>query len=131
MANLLKIKDIANSKKIPLKTLAEKVDITPQALSRMMRLGSTNTETLERIAEILGVSASIFFESDDNINELNNIHSPMSINGHNINGCYLNDSKIIETALSEIASQRKVTEIAQKHISELTAVVLNLTKQHK
>lgn len=63
MAYLLKIKDIAKEKNIAMKDLAERAGLTPQTLSRLMRTGTTNTETLERIADILGVSASVFFES--------------------------------------------------------------------
>lgn len=62
MANLGIIKTIATQKGIPLNELAERVGMTSQSLSKIMREGSTKIETLERIAGILGVSPSVFFE---------------------------------------------------------------------
>ena len=62
MANLGIIKTIATQRGIPLNELAERVGMTAQSLSKIMREGSTKIETLERIASILGVSPSIFFE---------------------------------------------------------------------
>lgn len=61
MANLQKIKTLAREKNISLDTLANNLGITAQALSKAIRLNSTKIETLERIAEQLGVSPCEFF----------------------------------------------------------------------
>ncbi len=61
MANLQKIKILAREKNISLDALANNLGITPQALSKAIRLNSTKIETLERIAEQLGVSPCEFF----------------------------------------------------------------------
>lgn len=66
MANLQLIKDIAEQKNIPLATIASELGITPQALSKLMRNNSTKIDTLEKIAQILKVSVTVFF--DDSIN---------------------------------------------------------------
>lgn len=66
MANLQLIKEIAERKNIPLATIASELGITPQALSKIMRNNSTKIETLERIAQILKVSVTVFF--DDAVN---------------------------------------------------------------
>lgn len=128
MANLLKIKELAQEKNIALKDIANEVGITPQALSKLMRLGSTNTDTLERIANKLGVSAAVFFDSPSAGEGQNVVDSPMTISGHHIKGNRLNDSRILEKALNEIAEHRKIIAKSQEHISELTTAVLQLTK---
>lgn len=64
MANLRIIKDLAEKKNIPLARLAEETGITSQALSKLMRINSTKIDTLEKIAQILKVSITVFFEED-------------------------------------------------------------------
>ena len=113
MANLLRIKELAKEKNIAIKDLAEKVGITPQALSKLMRLGSTNTDTLERIASLLGVSAAVFFEPVNAPAELQEVDAPSVINGHHIKGNRVNDSRLLEKAIDEIAEQRKLLTISQ------------------
>lgn len=64
MANLQLIKDIAERKNIPLATIASELGITPQALSKLMRNNSTKIDTLEKIAQILKVSVTVFFDEN-------------------------------------------------------------------
>lgn len=66
MANLQLIKDIAEQKNIPLATIASELGITPQALSKLMRNNSTKIDTLEKIAQILKVSVTVFFDNGVN-----------------------------------------------------------------
>ena len=65
MANLQKIKEIAEEKNISLSALAGELGITPQALFKLMRNNSTKIETLEKIATILKVPVVSFFEDGD------------------------------------------------------------------
>ena len=67
MANLQLIKILARERCIPLDELAKELEITPQALSKIIRLNSTKIETLERIAEKLKVSPCVFFASPEEI----------------------------------------------------------------
>ena len=62
MANLHLIKVLARKKNLTLKEVAEQLGITQQALSLLIRTGTTRIDTLERIAELLDVSPAIFFE---------------------------------------------------------------------
>lgn len=72
MANLLIIKDLADRQNISLKDLAEELNMTPDGLQKMMKRNSTKTETLEKIAGILGVQAGIFFDGYNSANQLIN-----------------------------------------------------------
>lgn len=62
MANLQKIKVLAKEKGVTINDLAEQLGITPQAIHLMVRENSTKTDTLERIANILNVPISAFFD---------------------------------------------------------------------
>lgn len=136
MANLLLIKELAKRRKIPLKTLAENIGMKPEALSTMMRNGTTNTKTLEKIAEILKVSPAVFFEeqvsnsSEDfslsNLNELKDL-----INGKDIHHNNVNNSKVLEKALDEIGEHRKLLTASHKNITTITKAILKLIDCNK
>ena len=64
MLNLQKVKDLAKDKNISLNEVAEKLEMSPQALSRMLKENSTKVSTLEQFASIFGVSVSYFFDED-------------------------------------------------------------------
>lgn len=69
MLNLQKVKDLAKDKNISLNEVAEKLEMSPQALSRMLKENSTKVSTLEQLASIFGVSVSYFFDEDTIENE--------------------------------------------------------------
>lgn len=62
MANLQKIKDIAENKGVSVRDLAERVGIKENQIHVMCRTNSTKIDTLERIAHVLNVSISEFFD---------------------------------------------------------------------
>ena len=64
MANLKKIKDLAQQRGINLAQIAEAANITPTGLSVLLRENSTRVDTLEKIADFLGVPISTFFNDD-------------------------------------------------------------------
>lgn len=70
MINLMKIKQVAREKKISLKELSKQVGITEQGLQNMMKKNTCNLSTLQKIAEALGVSESIFFDSPVHTNTI-------------------------------------------------------------
>jgi len=63
--NYSKIKFLANEKKITLKQICANVEITEQGLQRMFLNNSMKIETMEKIAKVLQVPASYFFEDDN------------------------------------------------------------------
>ena len=62
MANFKLIKEIAKEKGISIRGIAREMGVADRSLHHLIKTGSTNTTTLERIAGILGVSAGIFFD---------------------------------------------------------------------
>ncbi|WP_305295310.1 helix-turn-helix domain-containing protein, partial [Paramuribaculum intestinale] len=64
MANLNLIKALAESKNIPITQLAQAVGVSEQQIHLMVRKNSTKIETLEKIARVLNVSVSVFFDED-------------------------------------------------------------------
>lgn len=64
MANFNIIRDLADTKNISLKDIANKIGISADGLQKIIRNGSTKTATIEEIARILEVPVGIFF--DDN-----------------------------------------------------------------
>lgn len=122
MANLQLIKEFADKKNITLAQIANELGITPQALSKIMRNNSTKIETLERIADILKVSVTLFFDKPENKGVKQVSHgdcSPNTIGDGNV--LKIEAPKIVDRLLLEIAEQRKasqeqITE-SQKQIS--------------
>ncbi len=74
MANLHIIRDLLIDKGMTLRNLAEQLGVTEQGLQKAIRTNSTKIETLEKIASILNVSISAFFETkgfvEDNENTI-------------------------------------------------------------
>lgn len=123
MANLQIIKELASAKNMTLDQLSRSLGITPQALSKIMRENSTKIDTLERIANVLGVPVAVFFEtkSCEKEQEAKESHSYAQTeqttygdNSPNVNGDnnQLGDSANVAKALSEIAEHRKLLEKA-------------------
>lgn len=79
MAKLHLIKIIAREKKVSIRDLASRVGITEQGLQRIIRENTSKVETLELIANALGVPASIFL---DEVNPNNTASGTQSIAGH-------------------------------------------------
>lgn len=86
MAQLQHIKSIAQARQISIEQLAEQVGIKSQAIHLMVRTGSTRIETLEKIAEVLGVPCKIFFDEKFKIDDFQRLviqghHNPFSLYG--------------------------------------------------
>lgn len=62
MANLLIIRDLCEQKKITIRELAKRIGRDTSSIQSAIRRGSTNTTTVELIANELGVPAGIFFD---------------------------------------------------------------------
>ena len=62
MANLQLIKTLAERQKMPITELAERAGISEQQIHLMVRTNSTKITTLEKIASILEVPVTVFFD---------------------------------------------------------------------
>jgi transcriptional regulator with XRE-family HTH domain len=67
MANLQKIKELANERNLSLHRLANELNMATSTLSAMIKSGSTSTKTLEAIAAVLGVPVSVFFDDTPSV----------------------------------------------------------------
>ena len=68
MANLLLIRDLCETNKIKIRELASRIGKDESSIQSMIRTGSTNTKTLEAIAEVFNVSPGIFFDNPSESN---------------------------------------------------------------
>lgn len=116
MAHLQYIKSIAQARRISIEQLAAKVGVKSQAIHLMVRTGSTRIETLEKIAEILNVPCSIFFDEQFRIDDFQRLvikghHNPFSLYG---------SANIYEAAKNEASAD---TETIIKTKDELIATL--------
>jgi len=111
MANFLIIRDLCKQKKITIRELANRVGIGESALQSLIKNGSTNTLTLEKIAKELDVNAGVFFgETQSAI--LNNVNSP--------NSALLNGNGTITT---ENANYQEIIKKMQEQIDSLIEII--------
>lgn len=89
MANLSIIRELCKSNNISLKDLAEKISMSENGLQRILKTNSTKIETIEKIADVLGVDVMDFFQpayiNDDIVltDFVNNIHNAVLCKRYN------------------------------------------------
>lgn len=112
MANLQKIKEIAEKKKISIRELADRVGLKENQIHVMCRTNSTKIDTLEKIANELGVSVSYFFDDDVTIMEKYEQNGDHNLQAHQIDklemvdrrdgsSCTLGDENCSSAVLAE------------------------------
>lgn len=79
MANLLLIRDLCEKNKIKIRELAFRIGKDESSIQSMIRTGSTNTKTLEAIAEVFNVSPGIFFDNPLESNTENSLNKEAEI----------------------------------------------------
>lgn len=67
MANLWKIKDLMNEKKITYEVLSSKTGISVSGIFKLIKNNSGTTDNVEAIAKALGVRVGVFFDDDNEI----------------------------------------------------------------
>jgi transcriptional regulator with XRE-family HTH domain len=70
-----RIKTELDRKRISIRDLCYKIDITEQGLHQMIRNKSMKIEVLERISQVLGVPVSFWFGNDSSPSDLRSIES--------------------------------------------------------
>lgn len=84
MANLQLIKELAEQRKMPIRTLAEKVGLQENRIHVICKTNSTKIETLEKIAAALNVSVKVFFDDDVTFREEYHAHGDKGMAVKNI-----------------------------------------------
>lgn len=79
MANLLLIRDLCEKNKIKIRELASRIGKDESSIQSMIRTGSTNTKTLEAIAEVFNISPGIFFDNPLESNTENSLNKEAEI----------------------------------------------------
>jgi DNA-binding Xre family transcriptional regulator len=101
--NLLRIKSLAEKKKVAIRQLAIQIDMSEQNLHKCIKENRIEAGQLEKIAQILGVQIGYFFEETDSSISITMEHNG---NGHNIAGkdISINECKKEIEHLKEIIS---------------------------
>lgn len=73
MANLILIRDLCGKKKMTIRELANKIGRNECTIQTAIRKGTTNTNTIELIANALGVPAGIFFDDYNDSSEVSEL----------------------------------------------------------
>jgi transcriptional regulator with XRE-family HTH domain len=133
MANLLLIRDLCKKKGVTIRELANRVGIGESALQALIKNGSTNTSTLEKISNELEVSPGIFFEvspkfSIDNVS--GNSNSPIGNTTIGDNNFY-NAQPPIEMVIKEASyGYQSIIRTYQEHSDRLLNIIDKLTDKY-
>ena len=73
------IRDLCEKNKIKIRELASRIGKDESSIQSMIRTGSTNTKTLEAIAEVFNVSPGIFFDNPLESNTENSLNKEAEI----------------------------------------------------
>jgi transcriptional regulator with XRE-family HTH domain len=84
MANFQIIKDLCEKKNITIRELATRIGMRDEAVHHLVKKGSTNTSTLEKIAQELDVPVGYFF--DDTPNNITANHGSVALGNHSVAG---------------------------------------------
>lgn len=134
MVNLSKIKELAKDKDITIKSLAAQAGITEQGLHKMIKDNSASADTLDKVAQALGVSPVVFFQDSKDIDDSTKVKSKEieaqdlsdALVGKNIHHNNINNSAVLMKALNEISEHRKLISESHKNLTELTKAVVRL-----
>lgn len=107
MANLHKIRELCEEKKLSIRELSKRVGKDESTIQALIRNGSTNTMTLEIIAKELNVHPGIFFDN----------YNPSGINQNGNGNINAIGNKIT------IAAFENELKIARKEIESLEAIL--------
>ncbi len=121
MANLQKIKDIAERKKISIRELAERVGLKENQIHVMCRTNSTKIDTLEKIAIELGVSVACFFDGDVTITERYEQHGDHNLQAHQIDKLKITDNRGVPSCTLD--NQQCSSAVLAERVKSLQALV--------
>lgn len=110
--NLLLIKDFCERKKIEIKRLAEETGMSEQNFHRCIRINKMQAGDLEKVAHILNVPISTFFDEVDSSNSIiNGDKSAASIYGNATTITIDDKDKEIEHLKELLAEKERTIQI--------------------
>lgn len=125
MANLQKIKDLAEARKISIRELAEKVGVKENQIHVMCRTNSTKIDTLEKIAHELGVSAAYFFDDEITIEKKEfNSTGERSLLADHIDKVDMRDQRILPPATGSSSKGKLSYEELEAKVIDLQSKLL-------
>ncbi|MDR0575614.1 MAG: helix-turn-helix domain-containing protein [Tannerella sp.] len=120
MANLLIIRDLVERKGITIRDLAGKVGMSDISIHKMIKNGSTSISTLERIAKVLDVPVSVFFDEDasneNHITQKGGNSNAASIYGDSLSGNIESKNKEIEYLKKILEDKEDIIRILKKQL---------------
>lgn len=124
MANLQLIKTLAEKKNISLVSLAQEVGISEQQIHLMCRTNSTKITTLEKIASVLGVPITYFFDDSGTAMKFITANGDHAKAGERFEDIYLDASSASGDSTADLAAEneslrRQLIAAQQKIISLL------------
>jgi len=122
MANLQKIKDLADEKNMSVNAIAKRVGLTNQGLYKMIRNNSMQVDTLELVAAVLGVPAATFLDCGQALDvtvTTDGGKSPSAVYNEMLDA----KERQISKYLTMLESRDRLAEQQAKQIDELVALV--------
>lgn len=119
MGKEIDIKELRKSLNMTQKEFSEFCGVTERTVQKW-EAGNTIPQLVHKFFQYVN---NEFISGSTINNEGSNSIVGNGLVGNQINGC----DEIISKALNEISEQRKLTEKAQEHISQLTTAILKLT----
>lgn len=126
--NRAKLKELVDNSELSQTEILRRAKITRPTLTAIYNGSDPRVSVIESLAMALGVSPAALFDDAPSESQSND-HG--TINGHHQHHISINDSKVLEKTIDEIAEHRKLIEKSQEHISYLTKTLLNLTANKK
>jgi transcriptional regulator with XRE-family HTH domain len=122
---------LCKNKNITIRELANRVGIGESALQSLIKNGTTNTSTLEKISNELDVSAGIFFENSKT-GAINVDHSSGVIANSGVAGDHSNCIHGIseETIKDASTGYQKIIKTYQEHSEKLLQVIDKLIEKY-
>jgi transcriptional regulator with XRE-family HTH domain len=119
MANFIVIRDLCERRKITIRKLASMVGKEESTIQAIIKNGSTNTTTLEKIAQALDVPIGYFFDNNPPSSINQNIKGNINAASVYGNASILNCESELEIAKKELDHLRELLQEKERTIQIL------------
>ncbi len=121
--NISKLHELMKLKKITQKELSNKIFLSQNAISNILQRGDLKVSVLEKIAEVLSVPVSYFFEEESGTSlnkQITNGNGNVQMNGVNNGSIKLNNAKHeIDKLKAELSGCREQLKLKDEIIELL------------